>query len=107
VAETASGFRASLENMEQTEAHQQAGRRVLDLLRRKCLRVRVHVHGTFGTRAYLFERPTAVVGEQHVAVVGSGNVCLPEGFDPTQYHVELRERGAVEELIAWFDRLWE
>jgi hypothetical protein len=107
VAGTLAGSRRCLELMVQTQINQQRGRMILDLLDNKLLQVRVHLAGSFGLRAYIFEPQEATVAAARVGLVGSDNVLLPPDQSPTDHCQMISEPGQCDSLIQWFDQLWD
>jgi superfamily II DNA or RNA helicase len=107
VTATADGFRRCLESMEQNETDRKAGLQVLELLERKQVHVRVHVHGTFGLRVYLFERMGSNDASASGGLIGGENLLLPGGLAPGECTLSILGRDACSEPRNWFDRLWD
>ncbi len=105
-ATTVTGFRECLEAMEQTKSNQDAGRLTLDLLERQRLQVRVHVHGSFGTRMYLFEGSADTESKQ-TGFLGSTNLLLPVALDPTDYLMRVGDEECRTGIVNHFDHLWD
>jgi superfamily II DNA or RNA helicase len=64
--------------------------------------VRAHVHGTFGPRAWLVDRP----GGGPAGFVGAAALLLPPEFDPGALALPLSDPTACASLAHWFDGLW-
>jgi hypothetical protein len=69
--------------------------------------VRVHVHGGYSLRAYLFEGAKGGKPESTAGLIGGENLLLPGGMSPSECPLPVSGHEAYGEALRWFDRLWE
>lgn len=112
---TASNVRESLELADQTTAIEDTIKVLIKLIEEKRLKVRVYTKGRMHAKAYIFTygdqynllgQPVAK-HEKGIAVVGSSNLTLSGITHNTELNVVVQGNNNHDELVRWFDELWE
>jgi superfamily II DNA or RNA helicase len=113
-ADTATGIRSSVEVMDQTDDSEEVIRTLARMIEEKRLLVRVYTKGRLHAKAYIFDYGQSydLFGhiqpkiEKGVAIVGSSNLTLSGISHNTELNVMVHGNGNHEELVHWFDELW-
>jgi HKD family nuclease len=113
--ETATNIRLAVEVMDQTDEAEQIVKTLARMIEEKRLFVRVYTKGRLHAKAYIFDYGPSydLFGhkqsklEQGVAVVGSSNLTLSGISHNTELNVVVHGNSNHEELVRWFDALWE
>ena len=113
--ETAGNLRNSVELMDQTDEAQELIAGLIQMIREKRLKVCVYTKGRLHARAYIcdYGKVFDPVGqevarhEKGIAVVGSSNLTLAGLTHNTEFNVIVQGNQNYQELVRWFDDLWE
>jgi superfamily II DNA or RNA helicase len=106
VAEGERRIRERLERLDQTDEDQALITQLVRLISEGKLKVKVFTPARLHAKAYIFDYP-ANRFERGIAVVGSSNLSLAGLRDNTELNVVVHGNGNHEQLLTWFNRLWE
>jgi phosphatidylserine/phosphatidylglycerophosphate/cardiolipin synthase-like enzyme len=106
VAEGERRIRERLERLDQTDEDQALITQLVRLISEGKLKVKVFTRARLHAKAYIFDYP-ANRFERGIAVVGSSNLSLAGLRDNTELNVVVHGNGNHEQLLTWFNRLWD
>jgi PLD-like domain/Helicase conserved C-terminal domain len=112
--DTATNIRSSVEVMDQTDEAEKVVKTLARMIEEKRLLVKVYTKGRLHAKAYIFNYGQSydLFGhiqpkiEKGVGIVGSSNLTLSGISHNTELNVMVHGNGNHEELIHWFDELW-
>jgi len=95
--------RKMLEDLEKEEDEnlKKKVREIYNLLNSKKIDIRIYNKGVFHPKLYIF------LGENKTAIVGSSNFTKPGFVTNVELNVIEEESEKVEQLVTWFDEVWE
>lgn len=113
--ETAKNVRGALALADQTERVEETVKVLVQLIEEKRLKVRVYTKGRMHAKAYIFTYGDTynLLGEpvpkheKGIAIVGSSNLTLSGISHNTELNVVVQGNNNHDELVRWFDELWE
>lgn len=114
-AETATNIRNAVELMDQTDEAEELVKTLVQLIEEKRLQVKVYTKGRLHAKAYVFtygqvfdHHGEPVERQEHgIAIVGSSNLTLSGVTHNTELNVLVHGNENHEQLVKWFDELWE
>jgi hypothetical protein len=106
VAEGEQRIRERLERLDQTDEDQALITQLVRLISEGRLKVKVFTRARLHAKAYIFDYPGNHF-ERGIAVVGSSNLSLAGLRDNTELNVVVHGNGNHEQLLGWFNRLWD
>jgi len=106
VAEGEREIRERLERLDQTDEDQALLEQLVRLISEDRLKVKVYTRSRLHAKAYIFDYPTDRF-ERGIGIVGSSNLSLAGLRDNTELNVVVHGNANHEQLLAWFNRLWD